>query len=489
MGIVITLYEVGGLVQTPGAGTALTGLCSSGIVETVQNSANGQQSNGHPQPHWRRLTRWLEPGLGVKRWIVVLTIGTTLIGLGIAVVLLEIYRAYPNSDFLAILSLRTLPRALRALLLAMSGVVVVIWSILGLNRALLAPYMRPGHSIVDAVSEHRRLGRGPKIVAIGGGTGLSTLLRGMKLRSSNITAIVSVADDGGSSGRLRRSLGLPPPGDIRACIAALSQDEALLSQLFRYRFGEDEELSGHSFGNLFIAALSSVTGSFEQGVIEAGRLLGIRGQVIPATDSKVELFADKVLATTSEAVRIEGESRIPDVPGRIKRVQLEPNDPPAYPLAIQAVLDADMIVIGPGSLYTSIIPNLLVPDIVKAITASRAYKVFVCNVATQRGETDHLDCCQHTEAIVQHVGSPLVDLVVANDRIPEKLPEGIQAVDPSEGTDLACPLYTADLVDLAQPTRHDPDKLADVLIALLEEHTGPLEWVTNGEFSSSQERA
>ncbi len=425
----------------------------------------------------------------MKRWIAVLTIGTTLIGLGIAVILLDIYRAYPNSDFMAILSLRSLPRAMRALLLGSVGVGVVIWSIYGLNRALLAPYIRPGHSIVEAVSEHRRLGRGPKIVAIGGGTGLSTLLRGLKAHTGNLTAIVSVADDGGSSGRLRRTLGLPPPGDIRACIAALSHDEALLTQLFQYRFSEDEELRGHAFGNLFIAALSSVTGSFEQGVVGAGRLLGIRGQVIPATDSEVELLADKTLSASSKSVRIEGESNIPAVPGRIKRVQLEPNDPPAYPLAIQAILNADMIVIGPGSLFTSIIPNLLVPDVVKAIRASRAYKIFVCNVATQLGETDHLDCCQHTQAIEAHVGSTLVDLVLANDQMPEVLPEGIQAVDPSPGADLSCPLYTADLVDLEQPTRHDPDKLAATLIEILEEHTGPLEWIMNGDLSSSADRA
>jgi uncharacterized cofD-like protein len=363
---------------------------------------------------------------------------------------------------------------------------VIVWAILRLNRAILAPYIRPGHSVVQAVSEHRRLGRGPKIVAIGGGTGLSTLLRGLKSHTGNLTAIVSVADDGGSSGRLRRSLGLPPPGDIRACIAALSLDEALLSQLFRYRFREDEELGGHSFGNLFIAALSSVTGSFEEGVFEAGRLLGIRGQVIPATASEVALFAEKTLTMTNETVRIEGESSIPEMPGIINRVQLEPNDPPAFPLAIQAILNADLIVIGPGSLFTSIIPNLLVPDIAKAIESSRAYKVFVCNVATQPGETDNLSCCQHIDAINAHVGSPLVDLIVANDQIIEALPEGVQSITASFEEELACPLYTADLIDVDQPTRHDANKLAEALIALLEEHTGPLEWVTNGELAQAR---
>ncbi len=465
---------------------ALTTPCSSGIVGSVQNSANGLRSNGHPQRRWRLIARWLEPGLGVKRWIAVLTLGTTLIGLGIAVILLDIYRAYPDSPLMAILSLRALPRELRALLLGGVGILVIIWAIFSLNRALLAPYLRPGHSVVEAVSEHRRLGRGPKIVAIGGGTGLSTLLRGLKNHTGNLTAIVSVADDGGSSGRLRRSLGLPPPGDIRACIAALSQDEALLTQLFQYRFREDEELGGHSFGNLFIAALSSVTGSFEEGVMDAGRLLGIRGQVIPATASKIQLVADKTLATSSEAVRIEGESRIPDMPGRIKRVQLEPNDPPAYPLALQALLNADMIVIGPGSLFTSIMPNLLVPDVVKAIQSSRAFKVFVCNVATQPGETDHLNCCQHVEAIMAHVGSPLVDLVVANDHLIDRMPEGVQAVEPSFEQDFSCPLYKTDLIDETQPTRHDANKLAETLITLLEEHTGPLEWITDGEYTNAR---
>ena len=187
----------------------MTAPCYSGIVESVQNSANGLRSNGHPQRRWRLIARWLEPGLGVKRWIVVLTLGTTLIGLGIAVILLDIYRAYPNSPLMALLSLRALPRELRALLLGGAGILVLIWAIFSLNRALLAPYLRPGHSVVEAVSEHRRLGRGPKIVAIGGGTGLSTLLRGLKNHTGNLTAIVSVADDGGSSGRLRRSWPLP----------------------------------------------------------------------------------------------------------------------------------------------------------------------------------------------------------------------------------------------------------------------------------------
>jgi uncharacterized cofD-like protein len=284
-----------------------------------------------------------------------------------------------------------------------------------------------------------------------------------------------VADDGGSSGRLRQALGLPPPGDIRACLAALSVDEDLLTQLFQYRFRQGEELLGHSFGNLFIAALSSVTGSFEEGVREAARVLNIAGQVLPSTSANIELIADKAIVFAGEAVRIEGESRIPSAPGQIRRVQLEPIDPPAYPAAIQAVLNADMIIIGPGSLYTSILPNLLVPRLAEAIEASRAFKVFVCNVATQAGETEHMDCGQHLEAIRAHTGRTLVDMVVANDRLDCKIPEGLELVHPGLDHDRSVPLYTNDLIDEHMPSRHDAEKLASTLIALLEERTGPLD--------------
>lgn len=412
--------------------------------------------------------------------------GTALIGLGLAVILLDIYWAYPDSPWLRVLSLRTLPHWLRALVLGGIGFLVLSLAVVGINRTLLAPYIRPGRSLVEAVSRHRRLRRGPRVVAIGGGTGLSTLLRGLKKRTGNLTAIVSVADDGGSSGRLRESLGLPPPGDIRACLAALSEDEDLLTQLFQYRFRSGEELTGHSFGNLFIAALAGVMGSFEEGVLEAGRVLGIQGQVVPSTASHIQLAADKTLSSNGGAVRIEGESNIPALPGQIRRVQIEPNDAQAYPPAIQAILAADMIVIGPGSLYTSIIPNLLIHDLADAIKVSRAYKVFVCNIATQPGETDRLDCCQHLAAIQSHIGSVLVDTVVANDQLDVEMPDGFVAVDPALEKSYPVPIYTEDLVDRAHPARHDPDMLADVLIALLEERTGPLDWAE--EFALEESR-
>ena len=410
-----------------------------------------------------------------------MVLGMTLIGLGLAYILLDLYRANPESPVMVALALTTLPRWLRAVLLASAGIGLTVFSVIRLNRTLLAPYMHRGKPIVDAVAEHRRLGRGPRIVAVGGGTGLATLLRGLKHHSSNITAIVTVADDGGSSGRLRRTMGLPPPGDIRNCLAALSDDENLVTQLFQYRFVDGGELDGHSFGNLFIAALSGVTGSFDRGVLEAGRVLGIRGSVLPSTLRDVALLADKSLAEDTQSIRVAGESRIPMAPGSIRRIQLDPSDPPAHPEAIRAVLAADLIALGPGSLYTSVLPNLLVPDLASAIRNSRALRVFICNVATQTGETDGYDCLRHLAALEDHTGAGLIDAVLANDRTEGRLPEGVAWVCADESDAGMVPVHRCDLADPAQPWRHDAARLAQALITLLEEKTGPLEPPSNGQ--------
>lgn len=404
-----------------------------------------------------------------------MVLGTALIGLALASILLDLYRANPDSTLLAALSLRDLPRWLRAIMLAAIGLGLLYLAVFRLNRTLLAPYLRRGKPVVEAVAEHRRLGRGPKVVAIGGGTGLSTLLRGMKSRTGNLTAVVTVADDGGSSGRLRRSLGLPPPGDLRNCLAALSDDEDLLTQLFQYRFPGGDELEGHSFGNLFIAALAGVTGSFDRGVLEAGRVLAIQGRVLPATLSDVALVADKAHALDTQAFRIQGESRIPAVPGRVRRVHLEPNDAPAYPEAIHAVLNADLIVLGPGSLYTSLLPNLLVPELAEAVRVSRAFKVFVCNIATQVGETDGYDCAEHLLALEEHAGRGLVDVMLIS-QCPTRPPaSGPQPVIPPSDNSLSVPMAIEDMADPLNPGHHDPAKLTDTLLRLLEERTGPLE--------------
>jgi uncharacterized cofD-like protein len=402
-------------------------------------------------------------------------LGTALMGLGLAILLLDIYRANPQSTILPVLSLMALPRWLRAAMFAVVGLVFFVVGVVRFNRALLAPYMRPGKPVVQAVAHHRKIGRGPRVVAIGGGTGLATLLRGLKQHTANLTAIVSVADDGGSSGKLRRSLGMLPPGDLRNCLAALSDDEDLLTQLFQYRFVDVDGLEGHPFGNLLIAALSGVTGSFDRGVMEAGRVLAIHGQVVPSTLANVALLADKSPMLDAQAIRIEGESRIPSIPGRIRAVHLEPGQPPAFPEAIRSLLAAEMIVIGPGSLYTSVLPNLLVPDIAHAIRSSRAFKVYVCNIATQPGETDGYNCRQHLSAIDEHVGRGIADLMLVNDRIDSERFPRVSFVRPAEEGITTIPTYATDLIDDQRPWRHDSLKLADSLIRLLEERTGPLE--------------
>jgi uncharacterized cofD-like protein len=321
--------------------------------------------------------------------------------------------------------------------------------------------------VVDELAGHRRRERGPRVVAIGGGHGLAMLLRGLKAYTHNLTAVVTVADDGGSSGRLRRSMGILPPGDIRNCLAALSNDEALMTQLFQYRFANGGgELEGHSFGNLFISALSEITGSFEDAIAESGRVLSVHGRVLPSSLHDVRLVADIVPPNTLQEIRVTGESRIPQTPGRIRRVWLEPDNPPAFPRVIQALLKADLIVLGPGSLYTSLLPNLLVPDIAAAVRSSRALKIFICNVATQPGETDGYHFEDHLAALEEHSGGGLIDLVVANQNYEGALLEGQQWVKINEGALLDYPLYKTDLIDVREPWHHDAEKLAQVLMEI-----------------------
>jgi uncharacterized cofD-like protein len=430
---------------------------------------------------WGRLTRplrWLIPGLGVKRWILVVLFGTTLLGVGLGVLLLEIYRSAPDTwwlPILSIVSLRALSRPIRVLIFGGIGVGLVLLGIWGINRSLLAPFRHSGQRVLDELTDHRRKERGPRIVTIGGGHGLSTLLRGLKAYSYNITAVVTVADDGGSSGRIRRTQGIPPPGDIRNCLAALSNDEALMTQLFQYRFADgNTELDGHPFGNLFISALSEITGSFEEAVVESGRVLAVHGRVLPATLHDVRLVADVQLPHSIGEVRVEGESTIPKFPGDVQRVWLEPNNPAAYPQVIQAILAADLIIIGPGSLFTSILPNLLVPDIVAAVQASRGLKLYICNVATQPGETDGYDCDDHIKVLNAHVGGPIFDIIVMNNKFEGQLPQGTEWVKSLPESESEYPIYRTDLVDESQPWRHDSSKLARAVIDLYQERTGPL---------------
>ncbi len=430
---------------------------------------------------WRRVKsslRWMVPGLGVKRWFFVLLIGTTFIGVGLAMFLLEIYRTAPETWWLPILaaiSLRTLARPWRVLIFGGIGLGLIALGIRGINRYLTVPFLRPGQHLVDQVSDFRRKGRGPRVVVIGGGHGIATVLRGMKEYTTNLTAVVSVADDGGSSGELRRDLGILPPGDIRNCLAALSDDEALLTQLFQYRFGGDTGLGGHTFGNLFISSLVNITGSFEKAVAESGRALSVHGQVLPATLHNVRLVADVKLPLADNEVRVEGESQIPKASGRVRRVWLEPNDAAAYPPVIQAILAADLIIIGPGSLYTSILPNILVRDLLEAIHSSRAVKMFVSNVATQPGETEKYTCGDHIRALEDLIGYELVDVIVCNSCYDGELERGCEWVRVDDAANRDGRIYFTDLIDCNNAMRHDATKLAQTLMELYNERTGPLE--------------
>jgi len=382
--------------------------------------------------HWQRslktIRTWLTPGLHIKRWLLVVFLGISFISMGATYLLRELYMDTGYPSIIHWLTLGFLPRPLRALMLGLVGVGLTLLGLFRLNRALLAPFTRPDEDVLTEIYRHHRRQQGPYIVCIGGGTGMPAVLRGLKAYTDNITAIVTVADDGGSSGRLRSELGLLPPGDFRNNIAALSEAEATTARLFQYRFHAGTGLEGHAFGNLYLAAMAEISGSFEQGLLESSRVLAVRGRVLPSTLELVQLVAD-VRDDAGRLQRIRGESLIPRLGhGRqIHHIYLDPEAPRAYPEALRAILNADMIVAGPGSLYTSIMPNLLVPEIKQAIQASSALKIYVCNIATQPGETTGYDVDDHVQALTRHAGRGLFEIVIANHTWDKTPPPGGQS--------------------------------------------------------------
>ena len=351
----------------------------------------------------QRAVRWLQPGLVVKRWVLTSGLGLlmALVGGAVWADLKPIYWILETLSWLLGTLTTVLPREFTGPILLLVGVALVLWGqsrSFGSIQQALAP--DKDTVLIDALQAQSRLNRGPNIVAIGGGTGLSTLLSGLKRYSSHITAIVTVADDGGSSGVLRRELGVLPPGDIRNCLAALSTEEPLLTRLFQYRFSAGGGLEGHSFGNLFLSALTAITGNLETAITASSRVLAVQGQVVPATNVDVRLWAE-----LENGQRIEGESNIGHAPSPIVRLGCIPERPPALPRALEAIANADLIVLGPGSLYTSLLPNLLVPELVSAIQRSRAPRLYICNLMTQPGETDGLDVRGHLRAIEAQLAS------------------------------------------------------------------------------------
>jgi uncharacterized cofD-like protein len=400
----------------------------------------------------------------IKRWLALSVLGVAMMGLGFGYILREVYVNYTFPDEVYYLTLQFLPRFVRGALFIGSAVGVIVFAVWKLNTSLLAAFVRPStdDSLVDIIYNYRYQARGPRIVAIGGGTGLPVLLRGLKQHTSNLTAIVTVGDDGGSSGRLRRELGILPPGDVRNCIAALAEAEPLMTRLFQYRFNEGSGLEGHSFGNLFIVAMTGITGNFEEAVRDTSRVLAVRGRILPSTLNNVTVHA-----RTDDEETINGESNITSRGKPIREIFLQPANAQANPEAIRAILEADMVVVGPGSLLTSVLPNLLVDGIRQALAITPALKIYVSNVATQHGETDGFSAADHFETLCRHIGDGLFDYVLANDNIEGPLPPEWQSapvVAHSTAVDGAR-VIAGDVVSEANRYHHDSEKLASSIMA------------------------
>ena len=420
----------------------------------------------------RSWSKWLIPGISIKRWLLVNVMGILSISLGLTSLweLLIVNHPFAVLNELFILIERLFGNYIFGISAIAVGLYLSCWGQARSITSICQALNPEGHqNLVDILLSHHRLNRGHKIVALGGGTGLSSLLRGLKHHSSNLTAVVTVADDGGSSGRLREELGVLPPGDIRNCITALAQEESLLTKLFQYRFAAGGGLSGHSFGNLFLTAMSEVTGNLETAIAASSKILAVQGQVLPATLSNVELWAE---LEGGEFVR--GESKIAATEGKIDKIGCFPANPKALPAALKAIETADCIVLGPGSLYTSIIPNLLVPEIRNAIANANVPCVYVCNIMTQPGETDGYSVADHIKAIDEACGEKLFDAVLVNQTAPsDKAIEQYERensqpvfVDTEAIKATGRQIILADILDENPQThyiRHHSPKLAQVL--------------------------
>jgi uncharacterized cofD-like protein len=444
-------------------------------MSKTPNTRSGKRPIKNSKGSW---FKWLQPGLSVKRWLLLSLVGGILIvlGLAISIKLRPVLFISKTLSYLTESLVNLLPSHISGPLAILIGL-GLLWvghkRVLGSITEVLMP--DDDQKLVDKLLTHHKLNRGAKLVAIGGGTGLSNLLRGLKKYSANITAIVTVADDGGSSGRLRREHGVLPPGDIRNCLAALADEEKLVTELFQYRFQSGEGLSGHSFGNLFLTAMSEITGDLEKAITASSSVLAVRGQVLPATLEDVVLWA--VLETGQY---IEGESAISAANGIISQIGCKPSNPRAVPQAVKAIAEADCIVISPGSLYTSIMPNLLVPEILRAIAARKVPCIYICNIMSQMGETQDYTVADHVEALDTVAGTRLFDAVLV-----QKFPPTQRALSKyqAQGSHfialnrdrlvaLNCPILLADVM-MESPNgsvSHDSDKLSGVLMRWYNRH-------------------
>lgn len=402
--------------------------------------------------------KWLYPGIGVKRWIMLCLLG---LGLITAVALAAVKTMSQTNGLLASVAMAFL----------IFGIFLVYMSIKSILRIFVRALM-PAHKddmLIDIVYQRRQaesLARGPRVVAVGGGTGLSTLLSGIKSYTNNITAIVTVTDNGGSSGRLREEMDMLPPGDIRNCLVALAETGPLIRDLFQYRFETGDGLKGHSFGNLFITALSKVTGDFEKAIAESSKVLAIRGRVIPSTLEKVTLVGEFMDGTYEE-----GETNITDAQKPLRNIRLKPDDCHARPEALDAIENADLIILGPGSLYTSILPNLLIRDLYNAILKSEARKVYICNVMTQPGETEGFSAWDHLRVLLEHTDPRIVDACFVNTQM---IPQHMIAKYKEKGAvpvdldlerieEKGYEIVRGEFINVNGQVRHDPELLAKLI--------------------------
>jgi uncharacterized cofD-like protein len=413
----------------------------------------------------------------VKRHVAVAVIGTLILIIGVLTVGLWLFDAQrqviaePIEEVLVSDWWRNWGWAL-ALLVVLLGVTLLIVAIGRLNRSLLSNWTTHSQDAAVVISQRLTLSRGPRIVAIGGGTGLSNLLRGLRQHTSNITAVVTVSDDGGSSGRLRSAFNMPAPGDLSDCLAALSDNELEVSRLLQYRFHRGGELEGHTFGNLLITTLTEVEGDFARAIRVLNNLLNLTGSVFPITPEPISLAVRKRCGEL-----VTGESHVRERPGAIERVMIEPSHPSVTPEVVQRILDADAVVLGPGSLFTSTIPPLLVPAASQTLMKTRARLIYICNIMTEAGETDNFSAFDHVAAIQAHLGRyPEVVLVnhtpVDEQRLQRYLMERAEVVqlDLERFAEHDITVMQLPLLSHGPHAQHDSQLVADTICTLAKDH-------------------